>query len=107
MLNWILDPSHIQGLLWALAAATPAGAALALPLWRGRPGTPLPKRRGYWLAALAGPIVLALWHIYNAIEDRFGLDSLAALGLNALIFLSLGVGIGIWLRNAPPQENAE
>ena len=44
-----------------------------------------------------GPLVLAtmLWHVYNAVEDRWGLDSVAALAINAGIFVLVGVGCGL------------
>ncbi|MCX7015649.1 MAG: LON peptidase substrate-binding domain-containing protein [Candidatus Sumerlaeota bacterium] len=104
MLNWLLVPAHIQTLLIALAVATPIAAWLvAASQWTSR-GAQWVRRRPFWIAALCGPLVLALWGVFNAIEDRFGLDSLAALGLNAALFLSVGLGLGWWAGNKARPE---
>ena len=105
MLNWILVPSHVEWATIALALATPVLALLAWGALLSRGRRDVRHSRGFWLAALAGPLVLVLWRVYNAIEDRFGLDSLAALGLNALIFLGLGLGVGLWLRGARSEDS--
>ena len=40
-----------------------------------------------------------LWLIYNVIEDAFGLDSIKALLINAVLFIALGlVGRVAWLK---------
>ncbi len=78
----------------------------------------LAHRRGQNAAKAAarfgGPLLLcaALWPLYNAIEDHFGLDSVAALAINAGIFVALGVVIGIsWTalfgkKNKPETERS-
>jgi uncharacterized membrane protein (DUF2068 family) len=41
--------------------------------------------------AALGPLLYALWRVYNAIEDHYGLDSVRALVINAVIILGAGV----------------
>jgi hypothetical protein len=59
------------------------------------------RRRGRdaFLAALlwGGPLVLigVLWRVYNAITDRVGLDSVANLAINGIMFVVIGVGVGV------------
>jgi hypothetical protein len=66
------------------------------------------RRRGQsaakYGALCGGPMLAAaiLWPIYNAIEDHFGLDSLAALGINFALFLAVGATCGtLWTRHFP------
>lgn len=49
-------------------------------------------------AGMTGPAALLLWHVYNSIEDRYGLDSVRALLLNLGLFVVVGVIGGILLR---------
>ena len=47
-----------------------------------------------------GPLVLVgiLWWIYNAITDLIGINTVLNLGVNAILFLIVGLGCGIWYR---------
>jgi len=38
-----------------------------------------------------GPWVYVLWRLYNLIEDHYGLDSVKALGINAVLIVGSGV----------------
>jgi hypothetical protein len=61
--------------------------------------------RGAWVAgimALLGPG----WWVYNAIEDHFGLDSVAALLINGALFVVSGIVIGLALRRFWPVSAA-
>ncbi|OPZ20900.1 MAG: hypothetical protein BWZ10_00590 [candidate division BRC1 bacterium ADurb.BinA364] len=99
MLEWILSPRHIESLLIGLAIASPAGAALWAILRKRRAGAvPRSRLRAVWIFAFAGPLLWTLWKIYNAIMDAMGLDSLAGMGLNALIFIAVGTALGLALR---------
>ena len=59
------------------------------------------RRRGEnqvkYALGIGGPLLLiaVMWHIYNAIEDKLGLDSVAALAINFGIFVVLGAAIGV------------
>jgi hypothetical protein len=51
-------------------------------------------------AGLLGPAALGLWFVYNALEDHFGLDSVAALLINLVLFLAAGALAGVLVRRA-------
>ena len=59
-----------------------------------RNGTPKAGMVRGLSVGLLGPAALGLWVIYNALEDHFGLDSVAALLINLVIFLAVGVLAG-------------
>ena len=63
-----------------------------------------------------GPLMLigVLWRVYNAITDRLGLDRVANLGVNLVLFVGVGAACGIgWTvlthRKPPriPEESNE
>ena len=57
------------------------------------------KDRMFWiLIGAIGPLVVALWFVYNSLMDHFGLDSVFALGINLVIFIAVGILIGLLLR---------
>ena len=60
-------------------------------------------QRGLFVAAL-GPVLLGMWAAYSAVIDRMGLDSVAALGLNLVLFAIVGAllgAVGRWLWSTP------
>lgn len=71
-----------------------AGAGAALQLRGRRPGALLTGI----LFGLLGPANWLLWHGYNAIEDRYGLDSVKAMLLNLALFAVLGLVVGLGVR---------
>ncbi|MCX7766438.1 MAG: hypothetical protein N2246_07020 [Candidatus Sumerlaeia bacterium] len=91
MLKIILNEDFINILFIILAVVLPAIAILFyLFVGRKKSLSPLVK---FWLIiiGIAGPANLALWHLYNFIENTFGLDSVKALLINLLIFILLAV----------------
>lgn len=90
----LVDAGQMGIVLAALSAAGALGAVLA--------GVVARTRGAHWrrAALLCATVVLLwpLWLIYNSIEDRFGLESIAALVLNAVIFLAVGTAAGVLLR---------
>lgn len=48
------------------------------------------KRQAAFFATL-GPLVYFLWRLYNAIENRYGLDSVKALAINAALIIGSGL----------------
>ena len=57
------------------------------------------------LCGASGPAILGLWRVYNAIVNRYGLDSVTGLlinlGLFAVIGLLLGLAVAaVWRRLA-------
>jgi len=59
------------------------------------------------LLSLAGMLAYPLWLVYNAIEDRFGLDSVAALLINLALFVAVGTGMGLLYRRADTMMGTE
>jgi len=67
-------------------------------------------RKAVFFGAL-GPVLYLLWRIYNSIENHYGLDSVKALGLNALLIVgTLGVVLPILYRvfceSAPTRRSS-
>ena len=85
----------------ALCLAVVLGAMLLRGGGRRSPGL----TRAALLAAV-GVLVYPLWAGYNSIEDRLGLDSVAALLLNLALFAVVGVGVGLLARPYWPAEEA-
>jgi len=50
------------------------------------------------LLGLLGPTNWLLWHMYNRIEDHYGLDSVKAMLLNLALFAALGIAVGLIFR---------
>ncbi|HVM33208.1 MAG TPA: hypothetical protein VMU88_08745 [bacterium] len=56
------------------------------------------------LVSLTGPLLAGFWFVYNALEDHYGLDSVKALGLNALIIVVLALFWGaLFFRLLPAR----
>ncbi len=58
------------------------------------------------LIGLVGPAAWLLWRVYNAIEGRFGLDSVKGLLINLALFAVIGVAVGVaigWLLSQRPR----
>ncbi len=75
----------------ALAILSGAGLVVALM------GLAL-RRRPVVVAGGATAILFPLWLGYNAIVDALGLDSVAALLINIVLFVAVGVAGGLFLR---------
>lgn len=116
MMDWILNPSNVALIGWILALGTPLAAGcflLAAPNRRqGR------LRSGFfWIGAGSGPLLAALWFLFNGIVGLFGLDSFPGLLIHLLLFAAIGILIGALLRwslkrklsdaaGTNPRENA-
>jgi RsiW-degrading membrane proteinase PrsW (M82 family) len=66
-----------------------AGAALG-----ARTGNPKRPALSGLAIGLLGPLILALWRLYNAITDRLGLDTVRNLVVNLIVFVAAGLIIG-------------
>jgi len=47
------------------------------------------------LLGLVGPAAFGLWHVYNAIMGRYGLDSVKGLLINLALFSVIGLVVGL------------
>jgi len=66
--------------------------------------------QGLIAGILIGAGNLTLWHIYNAITDKLGLDTVKNLLVNLALFASVGLLVGLtwgWVVKPKPQENAQ
>jgi hypothetical protein len=94
-LKELVDEAAAARIVWAIALAVAFGSLVvgaAAGLARGalRPSL----LRGV-LVALLGPLVMALWWVYNAVIGKFGLDSVKGLLINMAMFLAVGAIVGI------------
>jgi hypothetical protein len=87
-------------LLAIVSVAGLAGAVLLGMLGKSKGSVTL--RQGALLSAVA-VLLYPLWVVYNAIEDHFGLDSVAALLINLALFVVLGVAGGLAVRRLWPK----
>jgi len=89
-----------------VALAVLSGGALLAALLLGYLGRARRSARMARGALLAGAVaaLYPLWLVYNAIEDRFGLDSVAGLLINLGLFAAVGVAGGLLLRRSWPAD---
>ncbi len=93
----LVDLAAVEWWFGILAVALPIlamGIGAALQFRARRPGT---LAIGIALGLL-GPINWLLWHVYNRIEDHYGLDSVKAMLLNLALFAALGLAAGAAIR---------
>jgi hypothetical protein len=98
----LVDAGQVGIAVAALSGLALVAAAVLLATSRGKIGA---RRLGLIAAALVP--AWPLWLIYNAIEDHFGLESVAALLINLALFAAVGIGIGLALRRLWPTDPAE
>jgi len=106
MVDFMLDPRNVARAGWCLAFVPPVAAVTALVLhepWRRR----LLHSAVFWTAVGAGPLIVALWFVFNAVEDFFGLDSVLALTLNLVLFCLVGLGVSWLLRSRAARRSAD
>ncbi len=80
-------------------------AAIAAAMWaRSKGKNPLVAAFGF-----GGPLIVAglLWHLYNLITNKLGLDSVANLLVNLLLFAAVGIGFGLSWRRIMEQETGK
>ena len=90
-------------------------AVLLLGLIAGPVAWVMARRRGgaamrAALAAGGGPVLIGvMWWVYNGITDRLGLDRVVNLLVNLVLFVGLGIAIGVGWAYLPvrhPEEPA-
>lgn len=100
----LVDAAQVGRVLAALSAIAVVAAPVLAALGR-RAGSIALLRAALLIGS--GTVVFPLWVVYNRIEDHFGLDSVAALLINAGLFLVVGTGGGFLLRRLWPQSRDE
>jgi hypothetical protein len=116
-LHEIVTVAQVEKLFALLAMAVPlAGLAIGALAGARRRQTGRGAMLGLGIG-LIGPLNWLLWHLYNALTDRNGLDTVLNLAINLVLFLILGAGIGAGIRftwnrfalpsttDSPPETN--
>lgn len=91
----LVTTEQAERVIRLLAIALPV-AGLALGLIAGA----VRKRAGSdallgLLCGLSGPLIWALWRVYNGVTGKFGLDSVKGLLINLTLFVAVGLAIGV------------
>ncbi len=91
----LIDPKSAERVLLFIAVAGPLigvifGALLGAHTRRAR----VSILTGV-LIGCVGPLIYGLWHVYGAITDAFGLDSVANLVLQLILFAAIGALLGV------------
>ncbi len=109
LLDVILNDRNILLFLIALAVLSPAVGA-AVGAFQGRRDN---QKKLYVLNGFAhgliGTLVLAMWFVYNALTNHYGLDTVKNLLINLAVFIGVGLAAGLILRRLPrpTPPNAE
>jgi len=97
MIDLFLNPDTVGYVCWGVAFLTPLAALAAiLAFWSKQAA--LVRNRFFWAFAAFGPLLTALWFLFNWIEEALGLDSIVALGVNLVLFCVVGLVGGAALR---------
>ena len=87
----LVNLAVVEQVILLLAFGLPVAGLLLGLGWGARSRRPVPGALQGLACGLLGPAVWALWRIYNAIEDHYGLDSVKALLINLALFVAVGV----------------
>jgi hypothetical protein len=97
--EWMERIGLVDHLLATIALVVPLAAGACWWTLRRRPF--LARRRPELVMLIVAPPVLwVLWKVYNAVMDHYGLDSVFALFLNAVIFIGAGTLLAWIYRRA-------
>jgi hypothetical protein len=97
----LVTRAAVDRVLGLLALFLPvAGLLVGGALGRVRPGRATWSAGRGLVVGLVGPLLWVLWRVTSAIQDRLGLDSVAALVIDFGIFIVVGLGIGIAIGKA-------
>jgi hypothetical protein len=98
----LVDAAQVGTAIAVLSALAAVTAAVLWTLSRSRRSAGMEK--GLLLSAAAA-LLFPMWLVYNRIEDHFGLDSVAALLINLVLFCIVGAVVGILFRRKWPEDD--
>lgn len=90
----LIDPKSVERLFLFLAVAGPLGGLVIGVLAGDHEKRVLPRIVAGVLLGAMLPLVYGMWRLYGVITGLFGLDSVANLGLQLLLFTALGCVLG-------------
>jgi len=90
----LISPRTVENVLFIIALAGPI-LGLIIGALSGVRGSLKARMLGGLAIGLLGPVIFGAWRLYNAIADSLGLDSVANLLLQILMFAILGAALGI------------
>ncbi len=94
--EWMERVGLVGWLLGTLAIVVPLVTAVCWRTWRRR--SFVAQYRSTLVLLIAWPPALwILWKVYNGVMDHYGLDSVFALFLNAVIFIAAGAALA-WVQ---------
>jgi heme A synthase len=93
----IVTVEQVQRLFSTLAVAGPVAGLLLGALVGARRGRTASDALCGLLVGMIFVLNLGMWTLYNALTDRFGLDSVKNLLINLALFVGLGVAAGLIL----------
>jgi len=94
-LKELVDQATAARIVIGAAVALACGAVIAGAVVGAVRRTMRPSLLRGVLVGLLGPLVLALWWVYNSIIAAFGLDSVNGLLINMALFVCVGAVVGI------------
>ena len=91
----LIDPSFVERVLLFLAVAGPlVGLILGTVLGAHEKCAARRIIAGALLGGI-GSLIYAMWRVYGVITNALGLDSVANLGLQLVLFAALGAVLGV------------
>jgi len=107
ILSYLLDEQFLNRVILVLGVLGPlGGAGLGWIVGRIRKQVRSDLVDGVLIGSFL-TVALIMWHVYNAIVDRLGLDTVNNLLANLVLFVAVGVGLGFVVRWVRPRLKGE
>lgn len=90
----LVDPKSVERVFCFLAVAGPLMGLIFGALFGAHEKRAARRVIAGVLLGSIGSLIYGMWWLYNVITDAFGLDSVANLGLQLVLFAALGAILG-------------